>query len=127
MRRLLLSMLPLALINAGATTSQAASYHLTDLGLIGGGQDINNLGQVAVGHSLWVNGIVTDLGQLPGGGSDVNGVAINQQTQIVGRAQASTGGTHAFVWDPVNGMQDLERVFKLHDSIKNATTPPLWF
>ena len=48
---------------------------------------------------------ITDMGTLPGGaGSFAWG--INNLGQVVGYSYTSTG-KHAFIWDAVNGMQDL--------------------
>lgn len=49
---------------------------------------------------------VTDLGDLPGGGTMSSANAINEKGQVVGYSQAA-GGNHAFIWDAVNGMREL--------------------
>jgi probable HAF family extracellular repeat protein len=46
---------------------------------------------------LWQNGVMTDLGTLPGGSySFANG--INDKGQVVGYSDTQTGDTHAFLW-----------------------------
>jgi probable HAF family extracellular repeat protein len=41
------------------------------------------------------------------GGDGSNAYAINNHSQIVGSSTTAQGDLHAFLWDPVNGMQDL--------------------
>jgi probable HAF family extracellular repeat protein len=48
---------------------------------------------------------ITDLGTLPGGDYST-AAGINDSGQVVGYSSA-IGGYHAFLWDAVNGMQDL--------------------
>src|SRR5262249_6947509 len=78
----------------------------------------NNLGQV-VGYSytatgqyhafLWQNGIMTDLGTLPGG-SYSSAQGINNQGQVAGYSQNANGQFHAFLWQ--NGhFTDLKTLF----------------
>jgi probable HAF family extracellular repeat protein len=90
------------------------------LGTLGGdysiAHDINNHGQL-VGESRAPDGNTyafladaaggawTSLGSLPGG-SGSRAYAINDAGQVVGEAGAPDGA-HAFLWDSVNGMQDL--------------------
>jgi probable HAF family extracellular repeat protein len=96
---------------------------MTNLGVLPGGSDtnswasgINDAGQV-VGYSyaaaggnafLWQNGIMTNLGELPGGGDDSFALGINNAGQVVG-SSAATNGQSAFLWQ--NGvMTDLSTV-----------------
>ncbi|MCK4660784.1 MAG: hypothetical protein KAV82_14790, partial [Phycisphaerae bacterium] len=87
---------------------------MTDLGTLPGGGyteafGINDLGQV-VGHGdtgsvansafLWQNGTMTNLGTLPGYGGSY-AYRINNHAQVVGYSG------NAFLWDSINGMQDL--------------------
>lgn len=101
---------------------------MTDLGDLPGGPertrayDINNLGQV-VGESgvpspsfnhafVWENGVMTDLGVWPGTNMSL-AEGINDSGLVVGTSFnydpiTYIGQDHrAFVWDSVNGMQDL--------------------
>lgn len=85
---------------------QTVSYSITDLGTLGGASStacgINDLGQV-VGKSaivtgqlrafLWQNGIITDLGTLPGL-SFSEARAVNNRGQVVGDS-SPTGGLHS--------------------------------
>jgi len=108
----------------------AASYTVTDLGTLGYdsyAQAINSFGQVAgwyytrktrlkngqvVGtdpHAfIWQNGIMTDLGDLPGSNDFSKAYGINASGQVVGYSYTSSGGgdPHTFLWQ--NGtMTDL--------------------
>ncbi|WP_232442189.1 hypothetical protein [Burkholderia ubonensis] len=46
---------------------------------------------------LFENGVVTDLGNLPGGTSSA-AFGINEHGQVVGEATTSSGQTHAVMW-----------------------------
>jgi len=103
------------------TAAQQVMYDITDLGTLGGtisvAYGINASGQVA-GFSyfangsgprafLWQNGVMTDLGTLPGG-SISQGLGINDSGQLVGRSNigGETSEYHPFLWQ--NGvMTDL--------------------
>jgi len=67
---------------------------------------------------LWKNGVMTDLGTLPGGKqSQAN--AINDREEIVGSAQIETGDFHAFLWK--NGvMTDLGLLPRGNESVACA-------
>lgn len=136
---------------ASTTASAAPMYTITDLGDLGHGTysfayDINDGGQV-VGESyfngprafLWQNGIMTDLGLLPGGGrggyitdgSIAHG--INNNGQVVGRSVANgVTAMHGFLWQ--NGiMTDIGDVgtahpfysaFEINDSGQVVGTAP---
>ena len=79
------------------------------LGLFGGTRVVNDSGEVAgtstlvgdeVWHAfLWSKGTMTDLGTL--GGSKSDAVAINNKTQVVGRAVVTDTPfvRHAFLWE----------------------------
>ena len=98
---------------------------MTDLGTLPGGSysyanSINNHGQI-VGSScydektsgditycynhafLWQNGVMTDLGSLPGGNNSVAG-CINDKGQIVGNSENATGDWHACYWENSNSV-----------------------
>ncbi|MFT3690814.1 VPLPA-CTERM sorting domain-containing protein [Paenirhodobacter sp.] len=109
-----------ALLAGGA--AQAATYRLTDLGDLAGGNGsssaraINAKGQV-VGDATTASGVthaflwdpalgMIDLGDLPGGTDSSSGQGLNDAGQVVGYSRAETG-TRAFVWDAANGMRDL--------------------
>lgn len=91
---------------------------MTDLGTLGGigsqATAINNHGQVAgwagintsfgIHAFLWDGGM-HDLGDLGGGSSQAYG--INDNEQVVGYSTNASGNYHAFLWDPIHGMQDL--------------------
>jgi probable HAF family extracellular repeat protein len=106
-------------------STAAAQYTVTDHGSLGGGfsfaHDVNSRGQVVgraslvSGHQhafLWEDGVMRDLGTLPGG-SFSEAFAINDLRQVVGfsthdeaTCTESTGCWHAFLWE--NGtMTDL--------------------
>ena len=76
------------------------------LGTYAEATDINDSGQV-VGYPLpppgahgflWQNGVVTDLGALPGGNQSY-AFAVNNAGQVVGYSWAYDGPYHAFLWE----------------------------
>jgi probable HAF family extracellular repeat protein len=96
---------------------------VNDLGRVAGGDcDINNRGQIAAARVdpkgveqaciMDPNGAVHFLGTLGGPASQAR--AINDRGDVAGWSRcvpsATSGGTHAFVWDRVHGMRDLGRV-----------------
>ena len=93
---------------------------MTDLGYLSDrnsytvAHGINDISQV-VGYStaangfrgfLWQDGVMINLGDLPGGFDYSSATGINNLGQVVGRSEAATG-TRAFLWDKDNGMTDL--------------------
>jgi uncharacterized delta-60 repeat protein len=112
------------------TSSHAARFTngvVEDLGTIPGGitssgWGINDLGQVAgdseysinggsIRHAaLFANGAVTDLGALPLWGNYARGNGVNNAGEVVGHSgpNLSTTVTHAFIWDSINGMRDID-------------------
>ena len=83
---------------------------------------INDKGQI-VGHSYTASGSIRavlweidprtktykirDLGFLSGGDPYSYAFAINNLGQVTGESMTASGHAHAFLWDPVKGMQDL--------------------
>jgi probable HAF family extracellular repeat protein len=71
---------------------------------------INELGQATgrcgANAALWKNGIMVNLGTLPGGYSSY-GRGINDNGQVVGDSTNTDYKYHAFLWDSVHGMQDI--------------------
>ncbi|MBX7132736.1 MAG: hypothetical protein K1X67_08685 [Fimbriimonadaceae bacterium] len=49
---------------------------------------------------------IIGLGDLPGGATYSEGLGLNDSGQVVGRSHSAFGNS-AFIWDPINGMQDL--------------------
>src|SRR4051812_26664231 len=114
----------LALLSGSLTITvlaYGAAYTVTDLGTLGGdlslGSSINNNGQVtgfsttaqAQFHAfLYSNGVMQDLGTLPGDTSSF-GSSINDNGQVTGSSRDAGGRasrSHAFLYS--NGvMQDL--------------------
>lgn len=101
----------LAVSTIGTCHVEAATYTLTDLGDLSGGQDhsaafaINNLGQVVgIGHDaygkravLWDNGVMANLGRLDASHGYSIAHDINDHGDIVGQSESSAflyhGGT----------------------------------
>jgi probable HAF family extracellular repeat protein len=55
-----------------------------------------------------------DLGMLPGGNFSI-AFGINDRNEVVGDSQYAnsySSGTHAFIWSPAEGMQDLNDLIK---------------
>ncbi|MGB3511593.1 MAG: DUF3466 family protein [Microcoleaceae cyanobacterium] len=101
------------------TITVASSYHITDLGTLGGplsvAKDINDSAQI-VGYSItnndekrafvWdSNDGIQDIGTL---GDDLScAYGINDYGQVAGYSVCNHGQSRAFVWDATNGIQDL--------------------
>jgi len=94
-----------------ATSTASAQWTITDVGTLPGGSlgfsyanSINNAGQVVGSSSsatgtrafLWQNGVMTNLGDLPGGADNSVATSINNSGQVVGYSDAS--GNRAFLW-----------------------------
>lgn len=108
------------LLLAVAAVPAAAGYIVTPLGTLGGGSsfaldifalDINDAGQVTgnaqtpVGSPnprlnafVWQDGMMTNLGVLPGSNNFSRGYAINNAGVVVGESDNNT--SRAFRWDP---------------------------
>ncbi len=108
-----------------ASGSRAFLYDGTthDLGTLGGsdsgGNAINASGQITGNsatvsgsyHAFLYDGTMHDLGTL--GGSNSYGSAINTSGQIVGYYDTATAGIrHAFLYDGVHGMRDLNSLIE---------------
>ena len=108
-------------------TPVSAVNSMIDLGTLPGGAAayaaaINDKGQI-VGHSYTASGSIRavlweidaktksykirDLGFLGGSDPYSYAFAINNSGQVAGDSMTASGHAHAFLWDPVNGMQDL--------------------
>ena len=62
---------------------------------------------VGVGQSQGAIYSLIDLGELPGSATTNYAYAINNAGQVVGWGSVDGPARHAFLWDPVAGMQDL--------------------
>lgn len=109
------------LCSLSAASAFAQPYTLAPIGTLGGDRSIafglNASGQV-VGSSntsaagplhpfLWTNGVIKDLGLLPGFPA-CEATAVNDLTQVVGTCyDAANSVSQAFVWSPTNGMARL--------------------
>jgi probable HAF family extracellular repeat protein len=60
----------------------------------------------------------TELGSLGGNSSTAYGV--NKSNQVVGQATNAAGRGRAFIWDPVNGMRDLNSLIDEPDWVLNT-------
>jgi probable HAF family extracellular repeat protein len=118
----------LLVVTLSAESAQAATtYTLTDLGDFPGSSDFSeardlNASGVVVGNSLrstgpglydvarrgfvWENGVMTDVGDLPGGDDESRAVAINASGQVVGFS-AAAAGRRPFLWESGAGILDL--------------------
>ena len=127
--RLVVSVLAALMLAAFSGRAHAqTSYRFTDLGTLGGtwsqAKGVNNWGHI-VGFStlvpgentigvdnrafFWANGVMTNLGSLPGGtGSEAS--AINNHDEVVGSCRVPGYVDHAFIWDSVNQMRDLNNL-----------------
>jgi len=102
-----------------------ANSTMTDLGTLGGNESeaywISDNG-VIVGTAQnangrwrafrWVDGLMTNLGTLPG--YEARSVAYGVTADgciVVGESYDAAGNRHAFIWDPQNGMRDLNVVY----------------
>jgi probable HAF family extracellular repeat protein len=118
---------------------------LTDLGDLGGGSasatKINDAGHVtgesSMGHDseshafVWRDGVMQDLGLLPGrGGWYSGGEAINALDHVVGRANDAKGNVMPFLHDgttmrrlpQLNGSEEFEpRAVNIHDEVVGTT------
>jgi probable HAF family extracellular repeat protein len=133
-------LLTVSVVLVGAGQAEAVLYTLTDLGDLPGGDntsvayDINNEGRVVGRGNVAAGGVthaflwdpvmgIQDLGVFPGGVGESSGwsshsvaYAINDNGQVVGHNEVRVGTpdsyhsyAHAFLWDSVEGMQDLGR------------------
>lgn len=111
--------LPSPSVTTSNTATAASSYHITDLGALGGhlsvAKDINDSAQI-VGYSITNNGQrrafvwdsnkgMQDISTFGGDSSCAYG--INDSGQVVGYSVSNSGQRRAFVWDAANGMEYL--------------------
>jgi probable HAF family extracellular repeat protein len=80
---------------------------------------------------LWHDGVMHDLGDLPGGGDHSIGYGVNKHGHVVGTSQVKPGsGTsqssteaallhHPFIWTPATGMVDLNSLIAPDDPLKD--------
>jgi probable HAF family extracellular repeat protein len=73
-------------------------------GVVAGYSDYNLLD--AEHAVIWVHGVLTDLGTLPGG-SISEATGINDAEEVTGFSDSGTSEPHAFRWSSPKGMQDL--------------------
>jgi probable HAF family extracellular repeat protein len=113
-------LLLIGLCSLPATNTFAQQYTVTDLGTLGGDDTfviaINSSGQITGSSSiqgsspahpfLWQNGVMQDLGTLPGFPA-CYATAINEHGQVVGSCQSGTVSGRAFIWSPAGGMTHL--------------------
>lgn len=88
--------------------STSLGYALNEAAHVAGSSQFQNGGSIQ--HAtLFRDGTLTDLGTLPTSGNYSFGRGINASDQVVGWSGPSTSSDYnrAFIWDAVNGMQDL--------------------
>ena len=117
-------------INAFITPPPEQAFNIIDLGTLGGQASavtaMNGSGQV-VGYSytatgathafIYSNGVMTDLGTLPGG-TYIIPSAINDSGQVVGYSMTAAGVAHAFLYS--NGVMADLGTFGGRDSFATA-------
>jgi probable HAF family extracellular repeat protein len=99
---------PLINLNGFPGAGNSMAQSVNNLGQVTGNSDINGSG---LSHAaIWSGGIVSDLGDLSGGGGfNSFGYGINDSGQAVGISGAVAFGSHGFVWNPVT--QTMSDVF----------------
>jgi len=100
---------------SGGDTSQASGINSFD-SVVGGSNSRGSLNQLQPFHAvLWSkDGEMKDLGMLPGGNFSI-AFGINDRNEVVGDSQYAnsySSATHAFIWSPAEGMQDLNDLIK---------------
>ena len=109
---------------------------ITDLGTLTAedqwsiAQAVNESGQI-VGDSankdgkpraaIWHNGSVRDLG-LPEGSDFANANGLNNLGSVVGQAWKGGEGFRAVIWDPINGVRDLNDLIDPSDPLIGTAT-----
>jgi probable HAF family extracellular repeat protein len=103
-------------------TRAAGMQGLGSLPIVGGGtgvsfaNGVNADGTVVVGRSqsvngfqafIWANGVMTGLGDLPGGGFDSRATGVSADGKVVVGASESAHGEEAFRWTLAGGMEGL--------------------
>lgn len=111
MRRLVMCLaIAVALVAAGARASGTSTYTLVDLGTLGGktseAAGINDRGMIVGGSDttsgarhafLWQNGVMKDLGTVPGSEGFSTATALNARGDVVGTSSFGQG-QHAVLW-----------------------------
>ncbi len=104
--------------NLSAPPYFTTAYGINNQGEVVGDSQDQNYNVVAFFCSPPGATQLTKLGTL--GGTSSTAYALNNNSQVVGVADTPQGIRHAFLWDSVNHMQDLDPSFLFGDSEANA-------
>jgi probable HAF family extracellular repeat protein len=93
-------------LDMGGQDGDSAAYAINEAGVIVGESSVRLPGGAIESHAFrWENGVMTDLGTLPGGTTS-SARDINGRGEIVGWSTNANGQTRAVLWDE-GGIQDL--------------------